>query len=139
MFITKLVGDRMSMNDTLSAVLSKINTYEEKSKDKVLVQSSKLIKAVLSKLQSLGYIAGFEEIRDSKGNLVKVKLAGTINKIGSIKPRFALKKEEFEKFEKRYLPAKGFGVLIVSTNKGLLTHDQAKKQGVGGRLIAYCY
>ena len=59
--------------------------------------------------------------------------------MGAIKPRFAVKATEYEKFEKRYLPAKGFGILIVSTVKGLMTHYEAKQQGLGGRLIAYCY
>ena len=44
-----------------------------------------------------------------------------------------------ESFEKRFLPAKDFGVLIISTNKGLLTQKQAKEQNVGGALVAYCY
>ncbi len=129
----------MSMNDTLAAALSKINNYEKGYKKVVIVQSSNLIKKVLLKLQELSYIAGFKEIQDSKGNLLEVHLSGAINAVGAVKPRFNVKVSEFEKFEKRYLPARGFGVLIVSTNKGLLTHEEAKKQGVGGVLIAYCY
>jgi small subunit ribosomal protein S8 len=47
--------------------------------------------------------------------------------------------DEYEKFEKRFLPAKGVGVLIVSTIKGIMTHEEAKGKTLGGRLIAYCY
>ncbi|MCD6589824.1 30S ribosomal protein S8 [Candidatus Woesearchaeota archaeon] len=130
----------MSMNDTLAAVLSHINNYEQKNKPEVLTKySSKIIKKVLDLLQRENYIAGYEEIEDSKGNLLRIYLNGNINRVGAIKPRFAVKATEYEKFEKRYLPAKGFGILIVSTVKGLMTHYEAKQQGLGGRLIAYCY
>ena len=44
-----------------------------------------------------------------------------------------------EKYEKRYLPAKQFGILIISTPKGLMTHVQAMDKKTGGKLIAYCY
>ena len=44
-----------------------------------------------------------------------------------------------EKFEQRYLPAKSFGMLIISTSKGMLTNIQAKEKKIGGKLIAYCY
>ena len=67
------------------------------------------------------------------------ELKGNINKCGVIKPRHAVKKDEFEKFEKRYLPAKNFGILIVTTPKGIMTHYEAKELGIGGRLLAYMY
>ena len=64
---------------------------------------------------------------------------GNINKCGSIKPRYNIKKEDYEKFEKRYLPAKDFGFLIVSTSKGVMSHMEAKEKNIGGRLLAYFY
>jgi len=48
-------------------------------------------------------------------------------------------KEEFEKFEKRYLPAKDFGFIVISTTKGLITLEEAREKGLGGRLIAFVY
>ena len=68
-----------------------------------------------------------------------MNLLRNINDCGVVKPRFSFKVKDLEKFEKRYLPAKGMGILIVSTSKGYLTHEEAKKQNIGGRLIAYCY
>ena len=56
-----------------------------------------------------------------------------------IKPRYAIKKDEFDKWEARYLPAEGFGVLIISTSEGVMSQYEAKKKGIGGRLIAYVY
>jgi small subunit ribosomal protein S8 len=50
-----------------------------------------------------------------------------------------LKTDEFEKWEKRFLPARGFGILLISTTKGIMTHEDAKKQHLGGKLLAYVY
>jgi len=68
-----------------------------------------------------------------------LNLTGNINKCGAIKPRFPVTIMDYEKFERRYLPAKNFGILMVSTSKGIMTHEEAKKKGLGGVLIAYCY
>ncbi len=66
-------------------------------------------------------------------------LAGQINDCGVIKPRYSVKTDDLEKFEARYLPAQDFGVLILTTTKGVLTHTQAKNGGVGGKLLAFVY
>ena len=85
------------------------------------------------------YIGSFEEVEDGKGGLLKINLLGNINKCGVVKPRFSTKYTTFEKWEKRYLPAKDFGVLVVSTPKGVMTNMQAKQERTGGKLLAYCY
>src|SRR3989344_5919893 len=78
----------------------------------------------------------YEIVESTKGGIVKLMLAGKINNCGVIKPRFSVEKTGFKKFEKRYLPAKSFGLLIVSTSKGLMTHIEAQELGIGGRLIS---
>ncbi|HEX32856.1 MAG TPA: 30S ribosomal protein S8, partial [Candidatus Aenigmarchaeota archaeon] len=60
-------------------------------------------------------------------------------KCGAIKPRFSFSVEDIEKFEKRYLPSKDFGIIVVSTNKGIMTHLEAKQKNLGGILLAYVY
>ena len=84
-------------------------------------------------------IGNFEYVDDNRAGKFNVELLGNINKCGVIKPRHAVKKDEFEKFEKRYLPAKNFGILIVTTPQGIMTHNEAKERGIGGRLLAYMY
>jgi small subunit ribosomal protein S8 len=130
----------MSLNDQLSNVLSQINSYEQVGKKEVVTKSnSKIIKKVLSIMQEYKYLGSLEEIKDSKGDLLRIHLLSTINKTGVIKPRFSVKRETYEKFEKRFLPAKDFGILIISTSQGMMPHTEAKKKGLGGRLISYCY
>ena len=130
----------MVMNDTLSAALSKILNVEKIGKKECLIKPvSKVIKKVLTIMNEHGYIGNYTEVDDGRGGILQVNLLGTINKCGVIKPRFSVAITEFEKWEKRYLPAKGFGIILVSTSKGMMTHEEAKQKGIGGKLIAYCY
>jgi small subunit ribosomal protein S8 len=62
-----------------------------------------------------------------------------LNKCGVIKPRFKVRIGDYEKYEKRYLPAMDFGILIISTSKGIKTNTLAKKENLGGLLISYVY
>ena len=101
--------------------------------------ASKLIGRVLKLMQDYGYIEVFEWIDDGKAGMFKVILKGNINDCNVIKPRYSIKKNEFEKWESRYLPAENFGILILSTNKGIISQYEAKKEGIGGRLLGYVY
>jgi len=44
-----------------------------------------------------------------------------------------------EGWENRYLPAKGFGLLIISTSQGVMSHEQARRAGIGGELLGFVY
>jgi small subunit ribosomal protein S8 len=57
----------------------------------------------------------------------------------AIKPRFSCDKDQIEKYRRRYLPARNLGTMIISTNKGLMTHIEAQNENIGGCLIAYFY
>lgn len=129
----------MSQNDLLASALSKINNADKVAKKECSVKSSKVIKKVLEIMNERMYIGGFKQVDDGKGGVLEVNLLGNINKCGAIKPRFTIKHSDYEKYEKRYLIAKGFGFLVISTSKGIMTHEKAKEKGLGGRLIAYCY
>ncbi|MBW3013132.1 30S ribosomal protein S8 [Candidatus Woesearchaeota archaeon] len=130
----------MVLNDTLANALSLLSQHEKLGRKEVLIKpQSKMIKTVLKILHKEGYVGDFEEVEDGKGGCIKVHLIGKINNCGVIKPRFSIQITQFEENEKRFLPAKGFGVIIVSTSKGLMTHNDAIQKKIGGALIAYCY
>ncbi len=130
----------MSLNDPLANALSVIS-YSEKTgrKECDIKPVSKVIKKIFDIMKDRRYLGEFKEIDDGKGGFIRVNLLGSINKCGVIKPRFAIKKDEFTKFEKRFLPAKDFGLLIISTPEGIMTHQEAKDKNQGGRLLAFCY
>jgi small subunit ribosomal protein S8 len=130
----------MAMNDTLAAMLSHLRHCDALGRRECIVKPvSKLSLEIFKILQDKRYIGSFEVIEDGKGGHVIIQLIGRINNCGVVKPRFSVKKGDFVRFEKRYLPAKDFGMLFVSTSKGVLTHEAAFKEGVGGKLLAYCY
>ncbi len=130
----------MSLNDPLSNALSKIlNAEKVGNKECILKPTSKIIQKVLDVLKDNQYLGEYTFVEDGKGGLIKLNLLGKINKCGAIKPRHAVQSDNFEKFEKRFLPAKGFGILIMTTSNGIMIHEQAKEKGIGGKLIAYCY
>jgi small subunit ribosomal protein S8 len=130
----------MVMNDTLAMALSKISQYEKQGKQECLISpASKSIANVFGIMKKFGYIKGYERVKEGKKEHFKVKLTGKINGAGVIKPRYSVKKDEFEKYEKRYLPSKDMGIMMVSTVEGMVAHDKAKEKKIGGKLIAYCY
>lgn len=104
-----------------------------------IMHSSKLLLGTLDILAKEKYIAGYDiKTKNDKKELV-VKLNGMLTNLKAIKPRFAVSYTELEKFEKRYLPSRNVGVLVLSTPKGLKTHIEAKKEKIGGRLLAFVY
>ncbi|MFP4116629.1 MAG: 30S ribosomal protein S8 [Candidatus Aenigmatarchaeota archaeon] len=123
----------------LSDCMSTIKNAENVGKDRCTVESSKIVLEALKTLQKEEYIGEFEKIEDNRGDKFRIELLGTINDCNAIRPRFSVKKDEYEDWEKRYLPAKGMGFLIVSTSRGIMTHEEAKSKGIGGKLVAYVY
>ncbi|HIP66869.1 MAG TPA: 30S ribosomal protein S8 [Candidatus Nanopusillus sp.] len=100
---------------------------------------NKLLLNILEKLKQYGYVEYYEVLTWERGGKVKVKLTEYFNKGNAIKPRFPTSYKELEKWEKRFLPARGFGILILSTDKGIKTNKEAKEEKIGGVLIAYVY
>ena len=127
-------------NDPLNDAMSTIKNAATVGKSECQIKpSSKLIGRVLKVMQENGYINQFEFVEDGKAGVFKVKMQGKINNSGVIKPRYSVKKVDLEQFEARFLPAQDFGVLIISTTEGVISHVKAKELGVGGKLLAFVY
>ena len=128
------------MNDPLANALSLIMNAEKIGKKECIIRpSSKIIEKILKIMNDNQYIGEFKKIESRQGNYLNLNLLNNINGCGVIKPRHSVKKDDYEKFEKRFLPAKGFGILIVSTPKGIMTQEDAKKEDSGGKLLAFIY
>jgi small subunit ribosomal protein S8 len=127
-------------HDPLNDAISTIKNAERTGKGEcVLKPKSKLLMSVLQIMQAKGYVGELEVSDGIRGGSIRVRLVRQINDCGVIKPRFPVKNSEFARWEKRYLPSQGFGLIVVSTSKGIMSHDDAKEQGLGGRLIVYAY
>lgn len=127
-------------HDIINDAISAIKNAERVGKTEATVKpSSKLLVSMLRVLQKEGYIGEFEVTESPQGGSINIKLVKQINDCGVIKPRFSVKHNEFAKWEKRFLPSRDFGLLVVSTPKGVVSHKEAKTEGLGGRLLAYVY
>jgi len=122
--------------DIISDALNTIMNAKKSDKTEVVVtRYSRFLIDVLDLAKREGYIKNIE----MDGKKLKIRFDEKLNQCSTVKPRFFVKKEDIEKYVRRYLPARDFGFLIVSTNKKLLTHKEAQEEGIGGCLIAYFY
>ncbi|MFC5365615.1 30S ribosomal protein S8 [Salinirubrum litoreum] len=130
----------MAGNDPLSNALSGVNNAESVGHLAHTVQpASNLIGNVLEVFYDRGYVDGFEFVDDGKAGQFEVELKGAINECGAVKPRYSATADEYEKWEKRYLPARDYGALVVTTSHGVMSHYEAREAGIGGQIIAYVY
>jgi len=104
-----------------------------------ILPTSKLGVEVLKALQKDGYIGEFERIDDNRGGKFRIRLLAKITKCGAISPRFKVRKDEYPSWEQQYLPAYDRGMLLVTTNQGVMSHHEAVSRGIGGFLIGYVY
>ena len=126
--------------DTLTnGLITIINNEMRNKRECIISPASKLLGRVLRIMQLNGYLGEFEFIDDGRLGKFKVQLLGRVNKCGAVKPRFAVKVDEFENWEKKFLPSRDVGIMVVSTSKGVIAHKDAEEKNVGGRLLAFVY
>jgi small subunit ribosomal protein S8 len=130
----------LTLTDPLANALSNIYNNEERRKNECIISpASKLIGQVLRVMQKNGYIGEFEFIDDGKSGKFRVQLLGRINKCGAIKPRFPVKADSIEAWERKFLPAREVGVIVITTPKGVISHKEAINLKTGGRFLAYMF
>jgi len=115
------------------------NTEDRRKEQCVVLPTSKIALQVLKTLKNEGYIGEFEEIDDKRGGKFKIQLLAKITKCGAVTPRFKVKKDEYNQWEQKFLPSYDRGMLIITTNKGVMSHHEAANKGIGGFLIGYVY
>jgi small subunit ribosomal protein S8 len=127
------------MDTLVNGLITIVNNEMRNKRECVISPASKLLGRVLRIMQFNGYIGELEFIDDGQSGKFKVQLLGRINKCGAVKPRFAVKVGEFENWEKKFLPSRDVGIMVVSTSKGVISHREAEEKNVGGRLLAFVY
>ena len=128
------------MVDTIAnGMTTLINNEMRLKRECIISPASKLLGRVLRVMQLGGYIGEFEFIDDGLTGKFKIQLLGRINKCGAIRPRFPVRADEFEEWERSFLPSKDIGILVISTPRGVTSHKTAKEEKIGGRLLAFVY
>jgi len=123
--------------DVVADALNMIRNAKKAGKENIEVKKiSKVLIEVLKIMKHHGAIKKYKI--NSKKKSIEISI-GDLFTCKAIKPRFSVNKDQIEKYRRRYLPARNLGVVIISTNKGLKTHEEALEEGIGGGLIAYFY
>jgi len=123
--------------DIVADALNMIRNAKKARKSEVKIKRiSNLLIEVLKIMKQEGAVKKYKI--SSKDKTIDVSV-GDLTDCKSIKPRFTVDKTQIEKYRRRYLPARNLGTMIISTNKGLMTHEEAQKEKIGGCLIAYFY
>ncbi len=104
-----------------------------------IAPTSRLIAEVLRIFREHHYIEEFTFVPTGRGGKYDVRLSRRINSCGVIKPRLSVPYGRLERYEARFLPAQDFGLLVLSTSHGVLSHQKARELKIGGRLLAYVY
>ncbi len=124
-------------HDVVADALNMMNNAKKARKERVKVKIiSNVLIEILKIMRQKGIVQKYKI--DSKDKSLDITL-GNLTECRAIKPRFVVGKGDIEKYRRRYLPARGIGTVLVSTNKGLMTHEEAQEEGTGGCLIAYFY
>ena len=127
-------------HDLLNDALVALRHADRDGKPSVeIAPTSTLIDEVLRLFREHHYIEEFTFVPTGRGGKYDVRLARRINSCGVIKPRLSVAHDRLERYESRFLPAQDFGILVLSTNRGVVSHQQAREMKIGGRLLAYVY
>ena len=127
------------MTNTLSDSMNMIKNAEMARKKEVVISpASKLLQRVLRLFQQYAYIGEFERYDDGRQGKFKIALLGKINECKALM-RLNYKVSQFGDLEKRLLPAPGFGLIILTTNQGMMTMREAEEKGIGGDALCYVY
>ena len=124
---------KMAQDITSDALNQIMNAKKARKTEVVLKKHSKLLRNVLEIAKESGYLT-----YDINGTTVTVKLQN-VNEIKAIKPRYSVSVSSINKYVRRLLPARNFGLIIVSTNQGLMKHTEAEEKKLGGCLVAYMF
>ncbi|MHA2181262.1 MAG: 30S ribosomal protein S8 [Promethearchaeota archaeon] len=114
------------------------NAERARKKEVVITPASKVVQQILRIFQRHAYIGEFERYDDGRQGKFKIALLGRINECAGL-IRLNYKVNQFEMLERRLLPAPGLGLIILTTNEGIMTMKEAEEKRIGGHTLCYIY
>lgn len=131
----------MVMTDPIADMLTRIRNANQAKHLTVELPASRLKLEILEVLKNEGYISEYEKTEDGKQGIIKVSLK-YINKERVIKGIKKISKPGLRVYAKSTeLPRvlSGLGIAIISTSNGVMTDREARKQKLGGEVIAFVW
>ncbi|MBO7288526.1 MAG: 30S ribosomal protein S8 [Clostridia bacterium] len=132
----------MQITDPIADMLTRIRNANSSKHESVSVPCSKLRIEIAKILDNEGYIAGYEVIEDEIQGIIKINLKYGPGKQKVITGLKRVSKPGLRVYaSKENLPRvlKGLGIAIISTSKGIMTDKEARKQNVGGEVLAFVW
>jgi small subunit ribosomal protein S8 len=132
----------MNTTDPIADMLTRIRNANTSKHTEVDIPASNMKKAIAQILVDEGYIKSFEEVEDGKQGILKVTLKydengkrviSGLKRISKPGLRIYVNKEEVPQV------INGLGIALISTSKGIMTDKEARKQGIGGEVLAYVW
>ena len=132
----------MQITDVIADMLTRIRNANSAKHESVDIPASGVKKAIADILAEEGYINGYQIIEDGKQGIIRVSL-----KYGAGKKRVIQGLRRISKPGLRIYAScedmprvmNGLGIAIVSTSKGIMTDKKARKQNIGGEVLAFVW
>ncbi len=131
----------MQMSDVIADMLTRIRNANDAKHESVEIPASNMKKAIADILVNEGYIKGYQIIDDNKQGIIKI----TLKYVGNQKAITGLKRVSkpglrvYANCEDMPKVMNGLGIAIVSTSKGVMTDKKARRENVGGEVLAFVW
>ena len=132
----------MQISDVIADMLTRIRNANDAKHETVDIPASNLKKSIAEILLAEGYIKNFQIVEDGKQGIIRVSLkyaAGKQKVIHGLKRVSKPGLRIYSNCEDMPKVMNGLGVAIVSTSKGVMTDKKARKENVGGEILAFVW
>ena len=132
----------MQITDTIADMLTRIRNAASAKHDSVDVPASNMKKAIAQILVDKGYVKSFSVIDDGKQGIIRIQLKYGANKTSVIQGLRRVSKPGlriYSNVENMPQVMRGLGIAILSTSKGIMTDKQARRENIGGEVLAFVW
>lgn len=132
----------MQVTDTIADMLTRIRNAASAKHDSVDVPASNMKKAIAQILVDEGYLKSFSVIEDGKQGIIRIQLKYGENKTSVIQGLRRVSKPGlriYSNVENMPEVMRGLGIAILSTSKGIMTDKQARRENIGGEVLAFVW
>ena len=132
----------MQVTDTIADMLTRIRNANAAKHDSVDVPASNVKKSIAQILVDEGYVKSFSVVDDGKQGIIRIQLKYGANKTQVIQGLRRVSKPGlriYTSVEDMPQVMRGLGIAILSTSKGIMTDKQARKENIGGEVLAFVW
>ena len=132
----------MQITDPIADMLTRIRNANSAKHDSVDVPASNMKKSIAQILVDEGYVKSFSVVDDGKQGIIRIQLKYGANKTQVIQGLRRVSKPGLRIYtgvEDMPQVMRGLGIAILSTSKGIMTDKQARKENIGGEVLAFVW